>query len=126
MAERENREETRRGGTGIDITGIIVRLIVAAVVLGITAFLTPGFDIDGIWALVIGAAILAIMDYLITRITGLEASPFGKGVVGFILAAIIIYATQFFVAGYTVSLWGAIIGALVFGIVDAIIPGKAL
>ncbi len=126
MAERERNDETRQGGQNIDIAGILVRLVVAAVVLGITAFLTPGFRIEGIWSLLIGAVVLAVLDYFVTRLIGVEASPFGKGVVGFITAAVIIYATQFFVTGFNVTIWGAIIGALIFGIVDAIIPGKAM
>jgi uncharacterized membrane protein YvlD (DUF360 family) len=126
MAERERGDNAQRENRGIDISGILIRLVVAAIVLAITAFLTPGFNIANIWALVFGAVVLAILDYLITKVTGIEASPFGKGIVGFITAAVIIYATQFFVAGFNVSLWGAIIGALVFGIVDAIIPGKAM
>lgn len=126
MAERDRRDGAQERNTGADLSGILIRLVVASVVLAITAFLTPGFRISGIWALVIGAAVLAIMDYLIAKVAGLEASPFGKGIVGFILAGIIIYATQFFVAGYSVTIWGAVIGALVFGIIDAIIPGRAM
>ena len=103
----------------------IVRFIVAAIVLGITAFFTPGFTIAGIWPLLIGAAVIAIMDFLILKVSGINASAFGRGFSGFILSAIIIYLTQFFVAGYSVSFWGALIGAIIYGIVDAIIPGKA-
>lgn len=126
MAERERNNEGRQAESGWNIGSIVIRLIVAAVVLGITAFLTPGFDINGIWALIIGAIVLAVLDYLVTKLIGVEASPFGKGIVGFITAAVIIYATQYFVAGFNVTIWGAIIGALIFGIVDAIIPGQAM
>ncbi len=126
MAERERNNEGRQAESGWNIGSIVIRLIVAAVVLGITAYLTPGFSIDGIWALIIGAIVLAVLDYLVAKLIGVEASPFGKGIVGFITAAVIIYATQYFVAGFNVTIWGAIIGALIFGIVDAIIPGQAM
>ena len=63
---------------------IVGRLIVSAIVLGITAFFTPGFSINNIWALALAAIVLTVMDYLIVRFTGLHASPFGKGFVGFI------------------------------------------
>lgn len=102
---------------------IIGRLVAAAVVLAITAFFTPGFAINNIWSLAIAAVVLTVMDYLIVKFTGLHASPFGKGFVGFALAAIILYATQFFVAGYTISWMAAIIGALIYGVVDYFIPG---
>ncbi len=91
--------------------------------MAITAFFTPGFTINNIWSLVIAAVVLTVLDYLIVKFTGLHASPFGKGFVGFTLAAIILYVTQFFVAGYTISWMAAIIGALIYGIVDYLIPG---
>jgi uncharacterized membrane protein YvlD (DUF360 family) len=102
---------------------IIGRLIAAAVVLGITAFFTPNFTISNVWALAMAAIVLTIMDYLITKFTGLHASPFGKGFVGFALAAITLYLTKFFVAGYSISWMAAIIGALVYGVIDYFIPG---
>ena len=103
---------------------IIGRLVAAAVVLAITAFFTPGFQINNIWSLAIAAVVFTLLDYLIVKFTGLHASPFGKGFVGFALAAIILYVTQFFVAGYTISWMAAIIGALIYGVVDYFIPGN--
>ena len=102
---------------------IVGRLVTAAIVLAITAFFTPNFSINNIWSLALAAVILTVMDYLITRFTGLHASPFGKGFVGFALAAIVLYFTQFFVAGYSISWMAAIIGALIYGVVDYFIPG---
>ena len=103
---------------------IIGRLVGAAIVLAITAFFTPGFTINSFWALAAAAVVLTIMDYLIVKFTGLHASPFGKGFVGFALAAIILYVTQFFVAGYSISWLAAIVGALVYGVIDYFIPGN--
>lgn len=120
----DNQSNTRSQNTTSTIWQIVGRLIVAAIVLAITAFFTPGFHINNIWALGLAAIVLTVMDYLIVKFTGLHASPFGKGFVGFVLAAIILYVTQYFVAGYTISWIAAIIGALVYGIVDYIIPGE--
>lgn len=103
---------------------IVGRLITAAIVLAITAFFTPGFSISNIWALALAAVVLTILDYLIIKFTGLNASPFGKGFVGFILSAVILYVTQYFVVGYSISWIAAIIGALIYGIVDYLIPGN--
>lgn len=102
----------------------IVRFVIATTVLGITAFFTPGFTIAGIVPLLIGAIVIALLDFLILKISGVNVSAFGRGFSGFILSAIIIYLTQFFVAGYNVSLWGALIGAIIYGVIDAVIPGK--
>ena len=102
---------------------IVGRLFTAAIVLAITAFFTPGFSINNVWALALAAIVLSIMDYLIVKFTGLQASPFGKGFVGFALAAITLYVTQFFVAGYSISWFAAIIGALIYGVVAYLMPG---
>ncbi len=103
---------------------IVWRLVTSAIVLAITAFFTPGFSINNIWTLAIAAIVLTIMDYLITKFTGLHASSFGRGFVGFVLAVVTLYLTQFFVAGYTISWMAAIIGALIYGVVDYFIPGN--
>lgn len=103
---------------------IIGRFIVAAIILGVTAFFTPGFSINNIWALAVSAVVLTVMDYLIIKFTGLHAMAFGKGFVGFVLAVVVLYATQFFVAGYSISWMAAIIGALIYGVIDYIIPGE--
>ncbi len=119
----DNNQASSRQNTGSTAWQIIGRLIVSAIVLGITAFFTPGFAINSIWSLAIAAIVLAIMDYIIVKFTGLHASPFGKGFVGFVLATITLYLTQYFVAGYTISWMAAIIGALIYGVIDYFIPG---
>lgn len=103
---------------------IIGRFIAAAIVLAITAFFTPGFHISNIWSLALAAIVLTVMDYLIVKFTGLHASPFGKGFVGFVLAVVTLYLTQYFVAGYSISWLAAIVGALIYGVIDYIIPGE--
>lgn len=118
-----NSQSETNQNTGSTVWQIVGRLIAAAVVLAITAFFTPGFAINNIWALAIAAVVLTVLDYLVTKFTGIQASPFGKGFVGFALAAIILYVTQFFVAGYSISWMAAIIGALIYGVVDYFIPG---
>ncbi len=118
-----NTQSNTNTGTST-VWQVIGRLVAAAIVLAITAFFTPGFHISNIWTLAIAAIVLTIMDYLIVKFTGLHASPFGKGFVGFALAAVILYVTQFFVAGYTISWMAAIIGALIYGVIDYFIPGN--
>lgn len=115
---------TRSNSGTSTVWQIVGRLITAAIVLAITAFFTPGFTINNIWALAAATIVLTVIDFLITRFTGLHASSFGKGFVGFVLAAVVLYVTQYFVAGYTISWIAAIIGALVYGVVDYFLPGE--
>ena len=119
----EARGTNTRTGTST-VWQIVGRLVTAAIVLAVTAFFTPGFSINNFATLIIAAVALSIIDYLIVTFTGLHASPFGKGFVGFALAAITLYVIQFFVAGYTISWMAAIIGALIYGVVDYFLPGN--
>ena len=118
-----NTQSNTNTGTST-VWQIVGRLVAAAIVLAITAFFTPGFSINNFWSLAIAAVVLTIMDYLIVKFTGLHASPFGKGFVGFVLAVVVLYATQFFVSGYSISWMAAIIGALIYGVIDYIMPGE--
>ncbi len=113
MSEDQANGQVKNGSS--TVMQIVGRLIASAVILAITAFFTPGFEISGFWALAAAA---------IVKFTGLQASSFGRGFVGFVLSAIILYVTQYFVAGYTISWIAAIIGAVVYGIIAYLIPGN--
>lgn len=123
MSEMNTNTQTKNN-TKSTVWQIVGRLVTAGIVLAITAFFTPGFEINNFWALAAAAVVLTVLDYLIIKLTGLHASPFGKGFVGFALAAITLYVTQFFVSGYSISWVAAIVGALIYGVIDYFIPGN--
>ena len=106
-----NNIDARNYSRSNTFTQVILRFVTSAVILAITAFFTPGFTINNIWALALAAVVLTVIDFLLVKFTGLHASAFGKGFVGFVLAAVVLYATQFFVAGYSISWIAAMIGA---------------
>ena len=116
--------KVKNSSNSMSVGSIIARFVTSAIVLAVTAFFTPGFEIASLWTLVLAAVVLTVMDYLINMIIGVDASPFGRGIIGFIVSVVVLYATQFFVAGYTISWVSAIIGALIYGIVASIMPGK--
>lgn len=120
----DNQTNSRAKSNNSTVWQIIGRLVTAAIVLAITAFFTPGFHINNFWTLVAAAVVLTVIDYLIVKFTGLHASSFGKGFVGFVLSAIVLYVTQYFVAGYTISWMAAIIGAIIYGVVDYFLPSE--
>lgn len=124
MAGNDNNVNAQTSNGTSTVWQIVGRLIAAAIILAITAFFTPGFKINNIWSLAIAAVVLTVLDYLIIKFTGLHASPFGKGFVGFVLSVVVLYVTQYFVAGYSISWVAAIIGALIYGVIDYFIPGE--
>ena len=59
-----NNNQNVQTSNGTNTAWLIVgRLITAAIVLAITAFFTPGFEINNFWALAAAAVVLTIMDY---------------------------------------------------------------
>jgi len=119
----DNDTDVRSTNGVTTVWQIVGRLVAASIILAVTAFFTPGFHINNLWSLALAAVVLTLIDYLIVKFTGLNASPFGKGFVGFVLSVAILYATQYFVVGYSISWMGAIIGALIYGIIAYFIPG---
>lgn len=105
---------------------LIMRFIISAIVIGVAAFITPGFRIEGLWGVVFAALAISIINYIIEKVFNIDVSPFGRGIVSFIVSAIVIYISQFVVPTMSVTLFGAILGALVIGIIDMVIPGKTL
>jgi uncharacterized membrane protein YvlD (DUF360 family) len=112
--------------TGSKVMNYIIRLVVSVVILSITSYFTPGFTIAGFWPVLIAAIVISIIDSLIEYALGVDASPFGKGLTGFIVTAVVLYIAQFIVPHMAVTIIGAILAAIVIGILDAIIPGRAM
>lgn len=122
----DHRDKGRERDNDFNVGELLLRVLITSIVVAIAAYFTPGFTIDGLWSLLLAAVVIGVLDYLIQKFTGINASPFGRGLSGFLVAAIILYVTKFIVPGFNISIWGAIIGALVIGIVDAIMPGRAM
>ncbi len=116
----DNNEVRKEGSSGNSILRWAGRLILVAIILGITSFLTPGFSIYGLWSYLIAAVVITALDYFVEAFMGVDASPFGKGIKGFIIAAVIIYVAQFLVPNMRV------LAALVIGVIDAVFPSRAM
>jgi len=102
--------------------GHVVRFIVSALVLMLVGALVPQFEIGGFWSALFLALVIALLGWAIEGIFGKRVNPFGRGVVGFIVSALVIYLAQFIVGGVSVSIIGAILAALVIGIIDLFLP----
>lgn len=119
-----DNNEQRNNNSGI--LRWIGRFILVAIILMVTSFVTPGFSINGVGSFLIAAVVISVLDYLVELLMGVDASPFGKGIKGFIIAAIIIYLAQFLVPNMGVTIIGAILAAIVIGILDAVFPARAM
>jgi len=101
----------------------IVRFVVSAVVLLLISYLLPGIKVSGFMGALLAAVVIAILGYLVEMILGDRISPRSRGVVGFVVAAVVIYLAQYIIPSYmSVSFLGSILAAFVIGLVDAFIP----
>lgn len=101
----------------------IVRFIVSALVLLLVSYFVPGFRVAGFWGALAAAAVIALMGYLFERMMGEKVSPRSRGIVGFLIAAVVIYLAQFIIPSMlSVTLIGALLAAFVIGLIDAFVP----
>lgn len=99
-----------------------VRFIVSAIVLMVVSFLVPGFRTMGFLSALLAAVVIAALGWIVESLMGRGVSPYSRGIVGFIVSAIVIWAAQFFVPGMSVSLLGALLAAFVIGVIDLFVP----
>jgi len=102
--------------------GLIVRFIVSALVLMMVSFLLPGFATLGFGAALIAAIVIALLGFVAESIFGKKVSPQNRGIIGFVVSAVVIYLAQFLVPGMEITVVGAALAALVIGIVDVFVP----
>jgi len=112
----------KTGKEADSVVGFVVRLVVSALVLLFVGFLVPGFRIFGFLNALIAAAAIAVLGFLVETLMGRRISPQSRGIVGFIVAAVVIYAAQFVVPTLEVSIFGALLASFVIGIIDAVVP----
>lgn len=102
--------------------GHALRFLASVLVLMFLGYLLPGFKALTFFQSIIAAAVITLVGYLVQAILGKSVSPYGRGIVGFLVSAVVIYVSQFLVPGMRVSILGALLAALVIGIVDLFVP----
>lgn len=102
--------------------GTIVRFVIAALVLMVVGYIVPGFSVGGFWSALFLAVVIAALGWIIEGLFGKRVTPFGRGIVGFLASAAVIWVAQFIVGDMDVSILGALLAALVIGIIDLFIP----
>ncbi|MCF8011305.1 MAG: phage holin family protein [Clostridiales bacterium] len=108
----------------VNILSLVVRFVVSALVLMGVSFAAPGFVVRGGFAgALIAAVVIAVIGYVAESFLSENISPRGKGLVGFLTGAVVIYLAQFIIPSLlSVTLIGALVSALIIGIIDAVIP----
>jgi putative membrane protein len=114
--------QKNEGGDIMHFLATVVRFVVAALVLIVTDWFVPGFDVGGFWSALFLAVVISVVAWIIEGIFGRKINPFGRGIVGFLTSALVIWLGQFIVSNVETTVIGAILAALVIGIIDLFIP----
>jgi len=106
----------------MEFLGHVVRFVVSALAIMLASLIVPQFDVGGFWSALLLALVIALFGWIIESVFGKKVTPFGRGIVGFLVSALVIWLAQFVVGGVRTSILGAMLAALVIGIVDLFIP----
>ncbi len=101
---------------------MIIRFIVSALVLMFVGFLIPGFGPITFLNALIAAVVISVLGYVIEALVGKNVSPQGRGIIGFLTSAVLIYLAQYIVPDLDVTIIGALVAALIIGIIDVFVP----
>jgi len=102
--------------------GLLIRLVISAFVLLFVDFVLPGFSVGGFGGAFFAAIAIAILGYVANKVFGKKNARQRRGIIGFLIAVIVIYAAQYFVQAMAVTVWGAVLAAVVIGIIDMFLP----
>lgn len=101
---------------------MIVRWLVNALALYITALLLPGIQLRGVVATLIAAAILGIVNAIIRPLLVLLTLPLNivtLGLFTFVINALMLLLTSALVPGFTIRGFGwALVGAIVLSVIS--------
>ncbi len=102
---------------------LLLKILASGVAVWLAAFLAPGMSVQNFGAAIVAAIAIGLLDWVVNKFLGVDPSPTGKGVTGFLVAALVLFVAGKLVVGFDVSILGALIGAFILGIVDMFIPG---
>ncbi len=113
---------TLLGGTQVLVHAL--RFIVAALVILFFGFLLPGFSILGFWSALALAAGIAVGGWLVEAAAVRRATPYARGLAGFVAAAFVLFTAPYLLPHVRISPIGALLAALIIGVVDAFVPAE--
>lgn len=102
--------------------GHVVRFVISALVLLVVSWIVPQFSVGGFWSALLLALVIAALGWVVESLFGKKVTPFGRGIVGFLISALVIWIAQFITPNVEVTVIGALLAALVVGIIDIFMP----
>lgn len=112
--------QERKGGVPV-----IVRWLINALALFLTALLIPGIRIDGLWAGILAALVLGVVNAVIRPVLLFLTLPFNLltlGLLTFVINALMLLLVAAVVHGFSVDgFWTALLGSVVLSLISGIL-----
>lgn len=102
---------------------VLINLLLSGIAVLISAYVIPGVQVDGFFAAVVVAIILALVNAFVRPVVGLLTLPINVvtlGLFSFIITALMVMLTAMIVPGFEVS---GFLAALLFGVVLSLVNG---
>ena len=111
---------------------MIVNWLLSAIALLIVAYIVPGFHVSGIFAALIAAVVIGLINAtigLFLKVVTFPLTVLTLGILWFVVNAIVLKLASMFVPGFNIygfapAFWGAIILALINMIFRWLMPHK--
>lgn len=110
--------------------GLVIRWVISAVAILLTAFIVPGIEIQGFGAALVGALVLGIVNAFIRPLIILFSLPitiltlglFTLVINGFMLSIVASVITGFYLKNF----WNAMLGAIIISLFSSLINNVVL
>ncbi len=104
---------------------LLISLLLNTLALIITAYIVPGFEVANFQSALLAAIVLGVINTFIKPVLVFLTFPLTIVTLGlfiFVVNAIVLFMTSFFVSGLTINGWlPAILGAIVLSVVSTIL-----
>jgi putative membrane protein len=104
---------------------LLARLLINTLALIITTWIVPGFEINGVWTAVLAAIVLGVVNTFIRPLMLLITLPFNiitLGLFTFVINALMLWMTAYFVRGVHINDWlSAILAAIVLSVTSTVL-----
>jgi putative membrane protein len=107
--------------------GLIISWILSALSLVIVAHLIPGFEIKNFWSALLASVVIGLINAtigLILKILTLPISILTFGIFLFVINALMLKLSTYFVPGFEVNgFWSAFFAAIILAILNMVLKG---
>ena len=107
------------------ILQILVALVLNALALMVTAYIVPGFKVANFQTALLAGIVLGVVNTFVRPALSYLTKPINNltlGLFAFVVNALVLFITSYFVPGFTLESWvAAILGAIVLAVVATVL-----